>query len=381
MRILIITPSYKPAFVYGGPTRSVSLLAESLVAAGNDVLVITTTANGPTELPVSTNSITVVDGVSVHYHRRWTGDHTHFSPALLWNVWRHARRFDIVHVQAWWNFVSVFAVAICLLRGVTPVLSPRGMMSAFSFTHQRAGLKGLLHRWFGARLIRRSWLHTTSALELTDCQRAVPGAAGFVLPNFVAARHRHDVRAVLPDNTRVGFLSRIDRKKGVDLLIRSLALSRQPWTLDIAGTGDASYLDELQKLSEQLHVAHRVRWHGWLDGDARFDFLQSVSLFALTSQNENFANVVIESLMEGTPVVVSNQVGLCDFVEQERLGWVTTLDPAHIAATLDEAIANNAERERIHNTAPQRARTVFTGAGLAARYQQEYQQLIAAHGH
>ena len=62
MRILHITASYKPAFIYGGPTMSVAKLCEALgglevrslgvkgFEAFNDieVEVLTTTANGKT---------------------------------------------------------------------------------------------------------------------------------------------------------------------------------------------------------------------------------------------------------------------------------------------------------------------------------------------
>jgi glycogen synthase len=54
MKILHIIASYKPAYVYGGPVMSVSMLAEQLALAGNQVDVYTTTANGKTELPVKT---------------------------------------------------------------------------------------------------------------------------------------------------------------------------------------------------------------------------------------------------------------------------------------------------------------------------------------
>lgn len=52
MRIGIVTGYYKPAYVYGGPARSVSALAEALVGLGADVTVLTTNANGSKRLNV-----------------------------------------------------------------------------------------------------------------------------------------------------------------------------------------------------------------------------------------------------------------------------------------------------------------------------------------
>src|SRR3954454_18707741 len=87
MGILFITPSYKPAYCYGGPTISVSELAEALVAIGHNITVYTTTANGETELEVATEYATDVNGVEVYYFKRITGDHTHVSPALWRKLW------------------------------------------------------------------------------------------------------------------------------------------------------------------------------------------------------------------------------------------------------------------------------------------------------
>ncbi len=46
MKILFVIPTYKPAYIYGGPIVVVSLLAESLVKYGHEVTVYTTTGNG-----------------------------------------------------------------------------------------------------------------------------------------------------------------------------------------------------------------------------------------------------------------------------------------------------------------------------------------------
>jgi len=63
LKIIQICAAYKPAFVYGGPTMSVAKLAEALTKAGEDVTVLTTTANGKVELEVAIGEETLVDGV------------------------------------------------------------------------------------------------------------------------------------------------------------------------------------------------------------------------------------------------------------------------------------------------------------------------------
>jgi hypothetical protein len=51
LRVVHVCAYFAPAFVYGGPPRSVLGLCLAQRAAGVDVRVVTTTANGDSELP------------------------------------------------------------------------------------------------------------------------------------------------------------------------------------------------------------------------------------------------------------------------------------------------------------------------------------------
>ena len=92
MNILIVIPSYKPAFVYGGPIYSVSRLAEALVQIGNSVTVYTTNANGAEDLNITIGESVDVDGVNVLYFKRWTRGHSNFSPTLLLRLIKNAKK-------------------------------------------------------------------------------------------------------------------------------------------------------------------------------------------------------------------------------------------------------------------------------------------------
>ena len=75
-KVLIVAASYKPAWIYGGPTYCISALCETLSAQGYDVHVITTNANGKADFTKKNGSVTIIDGIPVIYYKRITGDHT-----------------------------------------------------------------------------------------------------------------------------------------------------------------------------------------------------------------------------------------------------------------------------------------------------------------
>ncbi|RYE55228.1 MAG: hypothetical protein EOP48_10655, partial [Sphingobacteriales bacterium] len=117
MYIVHVNASYKPANIYGGPTRSVSQLCEALAIASDDRVlhssVLTTRANGESELSVPTGVPQLVDGVRVTYFDRITKDHSHLSLALLNQLQKEIKNHKqdglIIHIHAWWNLVSVGA--------------------------------------------------------------------------------------------------------------------------------------------------------------------------------------------------------------------------------------------------------------------------------
>lgn len=367
MKILHITPAYKPAFVYGGPTLSVSQLCEHQAAIGNEVTVVTTTANGNAELE---EGEAVVEGVKVYYFKRLTKDHTHLSPALLIFLWRNSRQFDTIHIHSWWNLVSVLATLVCYLKGITPVLSPRGMLSNFSFVNSNSIKKRLIHRGGGKFLLRKTRLHATSLLEWSDAHRINKQWPGFVLPNIIDLPNHEFARSASTDTLKLVFLSRIHAKKGLELTLEALSNVSFPFQLEIYGDGEEEYVKSLKALATTVGIDQAILWKGWVSGEAKYRALSGGDVFILTSYNENFANVVLESLAVGTPALISDQVGMCDYVKQTGAGWVCETSVESIVSTL-----NNAYRLRNKITVNiNKVYDDFDGRNVSEQYSREYQR-------
>jgi len=379
MKILFVIPSYKPAYIYGGPAVSVSELAESLVATGHSVTVYTTTANGKAELDVKPGVPIDVQGVTVYYLSRQTGDHTHVSIGLWRKLWTTASRYDIIHLQSWWSLLIFGAAAICRLKGCSYIISPRGMLSSYSFERQHSLAKKVLHLTLGQSLLKRSILHATTALEWKDCLKVNPSWKGFVLPNIIRFPRNtfKEKKSAISSPLVLGFLSRIDPKKGLELLFEALAKSDCNYVLKIAGKGDDDYISSLKTLAQNFQIADKIDWCGWKAGEEKYQFLQSIDVFVLTSYNENFANAVIEALAVGTPVFLSQEVGLADYVIKNDLGWVcdTTIDS--ISDGLQRIFAEQKKISRINSRSPSLVHEDFDKMVLARQYSAVYKKLFS----
>ena len=377
MRILFITPSYKPAYCYGGPTISVSELAEALVAIGHHVTVYTTTANGKTELDVVTGCATDVNGVDVYYFKRITGDHTHVSPTLWRKLWNTQKEFDIIHLQSWWSFLIIGAAIICRLKRRNFILSPRGMLGEYSFNNQHNLSKKIIHRLFGKRLLKKSLLHATTLFEWKDCMQVYKSWKGFILPNLVnlpSVQYHHPEKN--STDFTIGFLSRIDPKKGIELLFNALSKVNFNYRLMIAGSGDDKYINALKSLACELNITDKIEWCGWMSGEHKFRFMKQLDLFTLISYNENFAIAVTESLAMGTPVLVSEKVGLADYVKEKGFGWVCKTNVQSIQEELIAVYNNRKKLNDIRALAPSTILKDFNKEKLAREYEISYNNLL-----
>lgn len=383
IKIIQVTASYKPAYVYGGPIMSVAKLCEALFNSKKvEVEVLTTTANGAVELPVNTNTKTIVDQVTVRYFKRLTKDHSHFSPSLYWALHKSivankkANQPTVVHIQAWWNLVSIFACMVAKYHKIPVVLSPRGMLTPYTLHNRHGLIKKLIHRFLGNNLLSYCHVHATSKQEQDEILQFIKPKSITLLPNLVELPKFTLKPFTKEENLfKIIFLSRVEQKKGIELLFEALAAVNFNFKLTIAGTGDPKYLRELQLKTEELQISNRILWLGHVNNEHKFQLIAEHDLFALTSYNENFANVVIESLHVGTPVLLSNKVGLADYVQENNLGWVTELKVKNMIEQLNEIYSAEIDSAQIRKNAPMCIHNDFDPNQLIEKYIQLYQSL------
>ncbi|MDQ7947314.1 MAG: glycosyltransferase [Pedobacter sp.] len=387
--ILQISPAYKPSYIYGGPTMSVAKLCEALVNSSSDIelSVLTTTANGPTELPVEIGKPIMVDDVKVTYYKRITKDHTHFSPQLFRvlkqlivsarSPKKREKSAIVVHIHAWWNLISLFSCAIARFYRVPVILSPRGMLTDYTLGNRNSLTKSAIHLLMGKGLLKYCHIHATSEQEKEDVLKIVVPKSITVIPNLVNLPEKAPVRQKLEARPfKLIFLSRIEEKKGLELLLEALSDVGFDFSLTIAGSGEANYLASLKAKAEVFGIAEHIEWAGHVDNDRKFDLLAQHDLMVLTSYNENFANVVVESLWAGTAVLLSSHVGLSDYVNAKNLGWISDLSISSIREKLTTAFHQSAERNMIRETSPSIIAHDFSTAALTPRYLELYTKAI-----
>lgn len=172
-----------------------------------------------------------------------------------------------------------------------------------------------------------------------------PAGRIHVVPNGVAevsgdpAALRVELR--LPASLRlVSTVAALERRKGLDLVLRALAGLADDVHLVVAGEGPEA--EPLRALAASLGVEGRVHWLG-----ARRDVpdvLAGSAAFVLPSRQDSTPNALLEAMSLGVPVVTTAGNGAEEALGaargRERAGWIVPPEDADaLAAALGEALA------------------------------------------
>lgn len=135
----------------------------------------------------------------------------------------------------------------------------------------------------------------------------------------------------------------IDRK-GHDLVIKAMT-SLPDCVLLIAGDGERE--QALKSLVQELGLNDRVRFLGALTQQQLVDVYNATDIMVLASSREGWANVLLESMACGTPVVASSIWGTPEVVASPEAGLLfEPRTPEAIASSVRRLFANYPDRAK-----------------------------------
>jgi len=389
MKILHVIPAVAPR--YGGPSQAVIEMCLALQHAGLDVELCTTDADGNGHLAVELDKPSLYHGVRTHFFRRDRSEAFKFSRSLRRWLDENVARYDIVHIHAVFSHATHAAARACQRHQIPYIVRPLGTLEPWSMQQKRSRKILAWHLLFRRELREAAAIHYTTEQERKLTEQSLRLSRGITIPNGVDEallaveptgrfRAQHGIPADAPVLLT---LSRLHPKKGIDLLLEAFRdLHAQgrlaTWHLVIAGDGEAQYVERLRQITRGTGVEAAVHWVGWLEGAAKSAALAETDLFALTSFQENFGIGAVEAMACGTPVLLSQQVGLASEVLAAGAGWIINLDPAGLRAGLAEATNVPAELEARGIAARTLASERFVWPRIADEWVVAYKKLSRA---
>jgi len=360
MKILHVIPNYVPAYIYGGPVKSTHDLCRALCAKGVDSLVLTTDANGKSNLDVALNTVVNVDGVKVIYCRRDYPRWYYYSAGLAKAVAANISNYDLVHIHSVYLYPTFAAAAISRRVKKPYIINPLG-----AFDPHLIGFRSSLKKNIYIRLIERrniscaSMIHASSVYEkeaIVSMGVKTPVAVvprGLNIEEYQKPEGAYDLKARYPQlngKRVILFLGRVDPQKGINLLLEAFKMISEVMKdayLVIAGPAEERYLRILKQYCAENNMAKRIIFSGSLFGEDKVSVLYGADVFVLPSFKESFGISVLEAMAVRLPVVVTRRVGLAPDIEEYSSGIVTDYDPRQISDAVLGLLADENKRKNM----------------------------------
>lgn len=298
-----------------------------------------------------------------------------FHPALFSWLEKHLSNYRFIIVHGLWQYQSLAVLrAIARHPEVILYVMPHGMLDPYFQKAPERRLKAVRNSFFWhlieKRLIKKAdGLLFTCQLERELASQSFEGSykprqehvigLGIAPPPVRTAQMDIAFRlhvGIKPDIKYLLFLSRINPKKGVDLLVNGyLRLQKEipdiP-ALVIAGPGmETEYGVEIKKLAGENGT---IFFAGMIAGDIKWGAFYSCEAFILPSHQENFGIAVVEALACHKPALISDKVNIYEEVKNGNAGLVQQDDAEgtylllkqwmEIPASQRQAMAQNARQ-------------------------------------
>jgi glycosyltransferase involved in cell wall biosynthesis len=166
---------------------------------------------------------------------------------------------------------------------------------------------------------------------------------------------------------RVLFVGRLVAEKNLTtwLQVAAQVAARAP-SVHFDVVGDGPLREDLEALTHHLGLAERVQFHGFVPYEDLPAIYQAAAVLLLTSHYEGFGRVVVESYLQGVPVVSSRTAGTEDIIADGVTGFLHRADDVSgIAASVLRLLHDAARRQQMGEAGGALVRERFAAERLA----------------
>ncbi len=362
-RVGLFTECYHP--IQNGIVASLESLASSLRGQGRDYAIVTPSMPSHDDrdphvvrvpsLPLPTRTSY---RLTVPYLPRVTGDfsivHAHSAFVTGWLGARAARRARVPLVFTYHTQLEAYA-------HYAPFRTEATRSAAKRLTRAYANAADLVI------VPTRAMERHLRSLDVRARIEIVP--SGIDCARFACGARRDDVRArcgVAPHERFVLSVGRLGREKNLDLALESFAYLDDPLARFVI-VGEGTHRAALERASDRLGIAARVRFVGEFARADLPDVYASADAFLFTSRSETQGLVLVEALASGIPIVAVETPQTA-----EVLGTSSPLvasDAREIAAALRTALLQGAVgREARGRSTAERFDSARLGSAVIALY-------------
>ena len=242
------------------------------------------------------------------------------------------KHYDAVYIHGifsfWFSIVPLF-LAKRTIKGKI-LVAAHGMLGDHAFQVKSLKKNIFLHliRWSG--LYKGIEFHAANLEEAEDIKKRAGTNVIVRIAHELPKKEKLDTvpsKTKVPGELRLVWIARIAAEKNLKFALEVLSgLSQGSVSYDLFGPiYDQGYWDECQNLIKSLPSNIKVQWKGSIPGDEVTDTLKNYHCLFLPTTGENFGHAILESMMAGCPVVISDRTPWRD-LERKGCGFDISLD-------------------------------------------------------
>jgi phosphopantetheine--protein transferase-like protein len=324
-KVLFIIDWYLPGYRGGGPTRSMANMAEYLIDFF-DIFIVTRNVDYMKKVPYNTVK-------SDEWNRLPSGENVYYAneKKVSFGFYRNLfkiGKFDCVYIHGIysWKFSRLPLLALKLTKHSQVIVAPRGMMADSAIGTKRREKKRFFKLAKISGLYRKVIFHATNDKEKNEIIRNVSSKNKIFIAENLPRKFSCDKQPInkKQGELRLVFIGRVAPEKNTLFAIEILSKLKKSdnlITCDIYGqVYDNEYWEACKKLIEKLPDNIRVQNKGTIVPEQLFDTIAKYHCLFLPTQGENFGHAILESLMVGRPVLISDQTPWIK-LKEAKAGW------------------------------------------------------------
>ena len=265
---------------------------------------------------------------------------------LIW-LFKNINDYNLVIVHGIWSYIYIFSSLFCIFFKKPFCFHPHGSLDPFDICKKKR-----IFKYFIGYFIYRNIFNYCSGIIFTSNLESQKSKI------FGSSVNKYIANLTSPtkiDNLKLNgnqiseikkkyllkkekkillFLSRIDSKKGLDILLKSLSILNQEKkiaVLLIAGVGNKKYMKYISNLIKELDLTDDIRLLGHISGEEKSDIIKISDLFVLPTLNENFGIAIVEALQNNLPVLITKDVYIHEDIINENAGYLCNREPLQLS--------------------------------------------------
>lgn len=325
-QVLILISHFLPGTKIGGPLASNLNIINNLNTYFDFSVITSSNDNGETK---------VYDNVDICKWNRHKNYNIFYLPMGFRKIYELVKQIksskaEILYINSFFDYQ--FSIIIALLAKFKVlgkrkiIIAPRGEFvdGCLKFKAKRKNIYLYLAKYF--KIYENIFWHASTDQEKNEIKETLQIKSEKIyvalnIPRIGNEIEIKDIQKVHNSVLNIIFLSRISKEKNLPFALEILTQINREVKFDIYGPiEDLSLWEKCKKIIDTMPSNIKINYLGIVNRDLIRDTFIKYDLFFFPSFGENYAHVIVESLLSGTQVLISDNTPWRN-LEDDLLGW------------------------------------------------------------